>query len=238
MRLLELNVGCFGGGTGMPSVLGGLKNNPWLRVNAVVTMFDSGGQLGAAARRARRPAAGRHPQVRARPLAKRARSAPRAARPAADARARQARRPHRRQPPAVDDAAVQRRFPRCHGRPERAARLPGPCVAGHRRAGVRVCRVRRRIGDARRSRSGRRADLRAARAAYLARAARVDSSDGHRGDQQARRGHHRAGQLLHEPDADLPRPRRGRSAGRHARADHLHREPADRRPRHGRVHGG
>jgi uncharacterized cofD-like protein len=46
MRLLELNVGCFGGGTGMPSVLGGLKNNPWLRVNAVVTMFDSGGSSG------------------------------------------------------------------------------------------------------------------------------------------------------------------------------------------------
>ena len=30
----------------MPSVLGGLKNNPWLRVNAVVTMFDSGGSSG------------------------------------------------------------------------------------------------------------------------------------------------------------------------------------------------
>src|SRR5215510_12482165 len=46
MRLRELNIGCFGGGTGMPSVLGGLKNNPWLRVNAVVTMFVSGGSSG------------------------------------------------------------------------------------------------------------------------------------------------------------------------------------------------
>src|SRR5260370_7186490 len=46
MRLRELNVGCFGGGTGMPSGLGGLKNNPWLHVNAVVTMFDSGGSSG------------------------------------------------------------------------------------------------------------------------------------------------------------------------------------------------
>jgi uncharacterized cofD-like protein len=46
MRLRELSIGCFGGGTGMPSVLGGLKNNPWLRVNAVVTMFDSGGSSG------------------------------------------------------------------------------------------------------------------------------------------------------------------------------------------------
>lgn len=46
MRLRELNVGCFGGGTGLPSLLGGLKNNPWLRVSAVVTMFDSGGSSG------------------------------------------------------------------------------------------------------------------------------------------------------------------------------------------------
>jgi uncharacterized cofD-like protein len=46
MRLRELKVGCFGGGTGLPSLLGGLKKNPWLRVNAVVTMFDSGGSSG------------------------------------------------------------------------------------------------------------------------------------------------------------------------------------------------
>ena len=46
MRLRELNVGCFGGGTGLPSLLGGLKHNPWLHVNAVVTMFDSGGSSG------------------------------------------------------------------------------------------------------------------------------------------------------------------------------------------------
>ena len=32
MRLRELNLGCFGGGTGLPSLLGGLKSNPWLRV--------------------------------------------------------------------------------------------------------------------------------------------------------------------------------------------------------------
>jgi uncharacterized cofD-like protein len=46
MRLRTLNVGCFGGGTGLPSLLGGLKTNPWLGVNAVVTMFDSGGSSG------------------------------------------------------------------------------------------------------------------------------------------------------------------------------------------------
>jgi uncharacterized cofD-like protein len=46
VRLRELNVGCFGGGTGLPSVLGGLKRNPWLHLHGVVTMFDSGGSSG------------------------------------------------------------------------------------------------------------------------------------------------------------------------------------------------
>ncbi len=46
MQLRTLNVGCFGGGTGLPRVLGGLKTNPWLTVHAVVTMFDSGGSSG------------------------------------------------------------------------------------------------------------------------------------------------------------------------------------------------
>ncbi len=46
MRLRELQLGCFGGGTGLPSLLGGLKTNPWLQANAVVTMFDSGGSSG------------------------------------------------------------------------------------------------------------------------------------------------------------------------------------------------
>jgi uncharacterized cofD-like protein len=46
MLVRQLNVGCFGGGTGLPSLLGGLKQNPWLHLNAVVTMFDSGGSSG------------------------------------------------------------------------------------------------------------------------------------------------------------------------------------------------
>lgn len=46
MRLRQIHVGCFGGGTGLPALLGGLKRNPWLDVNAVVTMFDSGGSSG------------------------------------------------------------------------------------------------------------------------------------------------------------------------------------------------
>jgi uncharacterized cofD-like protein len=46
VRLRVLNVGCFGGGTGLPSLLGGLKTNPWVSLHAVVTMFDSGGSSG------------------------------------------------------------------------------------------------------------------------------------------------------------------------------------------------
>ena len=46
MYLRVIKVGCFGGGTGLPSVLGGLKRNPWLDVHAIVTMFDSGGSSG------------------------------------------------------------------------------------------------------------------------------------------------------------------------------------------------
>jgi uncharacterized cofD-like protein len=46
MELRTFTIGCFGGGTGLPSLLGGLKTNPWLTVNAVVTMFDSGGSSG------------------------------------------------------------------------------------------------------------------------------------------------------------------------------------------------
>jgi uncharacterized cofD-like protein len=46
VELRQLQLGCFGGGTGLPSLLGGLKANPWLQVHAVVTMFDSGGSSG------------------------------------------------------------------------------------------------------------------------------------------------------------------------------------------------
>ncbi len=46
MDLRRLNIGCFGGGTGLPSLLGGLKSQPLAQVNAVVTMFDSGGSSG------------------------------------------------------------------------------------------------------------------------------------------------------------------------------------------------
>ena len=42
----DVKVGCFGGGTGLPSILGGLKSVPWVNLHAIVTMFDSGGSSG------------------------------------------------------------------------------------------------------------------------------------------------------------------------------------------------
>ena len=46
VQLRELDIGCLGGGTGLPSLIGGLKHNPLVHVHAVVTMFDSGGSSG------------------------------------------------------------------------------------------------------------------------------------------------------------------------------------------------
>jgi uncharacterized cofD-like protein len=37
---------CFGGGTGLPALLSGLKRNPWVEATAVVSMFDNGGSSG------------------------------------------------------------------------------------------------------------------------------------------------------------------------------------------------
>ena len=144
MELRTFNIGCFGGGTGLPSLLGGLKSNPWLTVNAVVTMFDSGGSSGVL-----RDQLGVLPPGDvlkcALALARNEREARRvllARLPTLEHAA--ARRPHRRQPAAVDDAAVQRRLPRRGGRAARPARLRRARLAGERRAGERVRRVRRR----------------------------------------------------------------------------------------------
>jgi uncharacterized cofD-like protein len=41
-----MKIVCFGGGTGLPSLLSGLKKNPWIEATAIVSMFDSGGSSG------------------------------------------------------------------------------------------------------------------------------------------------------------------------------------------------
>ena len=46
MQLRELNIGCVGGGTGLPACWAGSRPIPGCTLNAVVTMFDSGGSSG------------------------------------------------------------------------------------------------------------------------------------------------------------------------------------------------
>lgn len=42
----KVKVVCFGGGTGLPALLSGLKKNPFFEISAIVTMFDTGGSSG------------------------------------------------------------------------------------------------------------------------------------------------------------------------------------------------
>lgn len=46
MQIDKMKIVCFGGGSGLPSLLTGLKTNPWLKVTAIVNMFDNGGSSG------------------------------------------------------------------------------------------------------------------------------------------------------------------------------------------------
>ena len=120
----------------MPSVLGGLKSNPWLHVNAVVTMFDSGGSSGQL-----RDELGVLPPGDilkcALALSRNTNgSAARAARAPADAGARAAGRSHGRQPAAFHDAELQRRLPQRGRRTALAPRVPWTRLAcyGRKRA--------------------------------------------------------------------------------------------------------
>ena len=180
MRLRELNVGCFGGGTGMPSVLGGLKNNPWLRVNAVVTMFDSGGSSGQL-----RDELGVLPPGDILKCAL-----------ALSRNAREARRVLLARLPMLEHARLgghtggnlllsmmQRYSGDFLDAVDGLSALlgcRGPRLAGDGRTGVAVRGVRGRLRDPRGSGSGCRTDLRPPRPPHLARAGRVDSSGGQR----------------------------------------------------------
>jgi hypothetical protein len=176
MHLRELNIGCVGGGTGLPSLLGGLKSNPWLRLNAVVTMFDSGGSSGQL-----RDQLGVLPpgDVLKCALAlsrneREARNVLLARLPALDPRDRLGGHTWR-QPVAVDDGALQRRLSLGGGQSARAPRVQGSRLAGHRRIGVGLRGVRRRHPHARGSGGRRRAVTRSRSAAALARASGSDS---------------------------------------------------------------
>lgn len=46
MLVDKIKIVCFGGGTGLPTLLSGLKKNPFFEISAIVTMFDTGGSSG------------------------------------------------------------------------------------------------------------------------------------------------------------------------------------------------
>jgi len=46
MNLNRKNIVCFGGGTGLSSLLSGLKQSPFFNITAIVTMFDNGRSSG------------------------------------------------------------------------------------------------------------------------------------------------------------------------------------------------
>ena len=212
MRLRHLNIGCFGGGTGLPSLLGGLKRNPVAAAERRRHHLRQRRQFRTAARRARRPAAGRRAALRAGAGPQRGRGPPRAAVAAADAvRAPAAGRPHRRQPAAVDDGAVQRRLPGRGRRPARPARLPGAACWPVSVTRASLC-AEHADGRTTRGEVGGRplARRRPRDPADLARAAGRHPPGRGRRRARLRRGDHRPGQLLHQPDADPARRRRPR----------------------------
>ena len=237
MQLRKLNVGCFGGGTGLPSLLGGLEDQSLARVHAVVTMFDSGGSSGQL-----------RDELGVLPPGDVLKCALALAR-----NEREARRVLLSRLPMLEHARLRGHtggnlllsmmeqysgdFLAAVDGLARAARLRRPGLAGQHRAGEHLRRVRRRLdAPAARSKStpGRAAAMRS-RASGSSRPAQIRAGDG-QGDPRLRRGDHRARQLLHQPDADLPGARRGRGDPRSVRAGHPGREPADRRARHVAVH--
>ena len=232
----QLNIGCFGGGTGLPSLLGGLKHNPWLHLNAVVTMFDSGGSSGQL-----RDELGVLPPGDILKCAL-----------ALSRNAREARRVLLARLPTLEHAklgghtggnlllSMMQRYSGDFLDAIDGLRALLGCRGRVWPVSVQPASVCAEYGDGSATRGEVEVDagqtLRPVRQAHLARAAGLDPPDGRQGDQRIRRRDHRARQLLHQPDADLPRARRRRSAGAHERADHPDRQPADRRARHDGLH--
>ena len=215
MHLRELNVGCVGGGTGLPSLLGGSRPIPG-SASMPSSRCSTAAAVGSAARRARRAAAGRRAQVRAGAGAQRTRGAQRAAGASADARAaRPARRPHRRQPAAVDDGAAT------------AATSSRPSTACARCSGARAAcgrspsswrRSAPSTATARTTRGEVEVDAGQSRGQRCGASGSSPQVSIHPEVAEAircvRRGHHRPGKLLHQPAAAPSRARREGSAGR------------------------
>ena len=236
MQLRTINVGCFGGGTGLPSLLGGLKSNPWLTLNAVVTMFDSGGSSGQL-----------RDELGVLPPGDVLRCALAMARNEREARrvllARLPTMEHARLSGHTGGNLLLSMMERYSG--DFLAAVEGlrsllGCVGKvwpvSVESGEPVRAVRRRQHDARRGR-GRRRPVRGQHdRAPVARALRQPAPGRGQCDPAVRCRDHRTRQLLHEPDADLPRARRAGSRPAGQGAGHPRVQPADRGARHVALH--
>ena len=205
MQLRTFNIGCFGGGTGLPSLLGGLKTNPWLTVNAVVTMFDSGGSSGVL-----------RDQLGVLPPGDVLKCALALARNEREARrvllSRLPTLEHERLGGHTGGNLLLSMMQQYSG--DFLAAVDGlrgllGCAGRVWPVSVEQASVCAEYGDgtphARRGGSGRGAQRRATASTRLWLEPEVaDPAGGGRGDRAVRGGDHRAGQLLYEPDADLP----------------------------------
>ena len=236
MRLRQLNVGCFGGGTGLPSLLGGLKHNPWLHLNAVVTMFDSGGSSGQL-----------RDELGVLPPGDILKCALALAR-----NAREARRVLLARLPTLEHAklgghtggnlllSMMQRYSGDFLDAIDGLRALLGCRGRVWPVSVQQASVCAEYGDGSMTRGEVEVDAgqtsgQFVRRIWLEPPVSIHPGRGE-GDRRVRRGDHRARQLLHQPDADLPGARRRRGAGEDEGADHPDRQPADRRARHARLH--
>ncbi len=219
MRLRTLKVGCFGGGTGLPSLLGGLKAIPWVELHAVVTMFDSGGSSGQL-----------RDELGVLPPGDVLKCTLTLARNEREARkillARLPMLEHGRLAGHTGGNLLLSMMEQYTG--DFIAAVDGLRTLLGCRGHVWPITVERvdalralrgRLDVARRNARGRGADGRPGDRAAVAGPARVDPPGGRAGDSLARRGRHRPGQLLYEPAADsagrwLPRRAGRRCAGR------------------------
>ena len=239
MRLRQLNVGCFGGGTGLPSLLGGLKNNPWLHRRTPSSRCSTA----AAARAQLRDELGVLPPG---DILKCALALAR--------NAREARRVLLARLPTLEHArlgghtggnlllSMMQRYSGdfldaidglrallgCRGRVWPVSVQQASVCAEYGDGSVTRGEVEVDAGQSS-GRFVRRIWLEPPVSIHPAVAkaiAEFDAVD------------HRPRQLLHEPDADFSGARRRRRAGADEGPGHSDREPADRRTRHARVHGG
>ena len=236
MRLRELNIGCFGGGTGLPSLLGGLKTNPWLHVNAVVTMFDSGGSSGQLS-----------DELGVLPPGDILKCALALAR-----NAREARRVLLARLPTLEHArlgghtggnlllSMMERYSGDFLDAVDGLRALLGCRGRVWPVSVEQASVCAEYGDGSMTRGEVEVDAAQSSGRFVRRIWLEPTAEIHPAVAQAIAEFDavidRPRQLLHEPDADLPRARRRRGAGRGAGPRDPDREPADRRARHARLH--